>query len=37
MSVAHLEKLNDRQRAAVEHGIALTEGQTGRSSSSLAQ
>jgi DNA helicase-2/ATP-dependent DNA helicase PcrA len=25
MSAAHLEKLNDRQRAAVEHGVGLAE------------
>lgn len=29
MSAAHLEKLNDRQRAAVEHGVGLTEGRVG--------
>jgi DNA helicase-2/ATP-dependent DNA helicase PcrA len=29
MAAAHLEKLNDRQREAVEHGIGLPEGQTG--------
>ena len=26
MSAAHLEKLNDRQRAAVEHGVGLPDG-----------
>ncbi|MFK0274217.1 ATP-dependent helicase [Ensifer sp. NPDC090286] len=29
MSAAYLEKLNDRQREAVEHGIGLPEGQVG--------
>lgn len=29
MAAAHLEKLNDRQREAVEHGIGLPEGQIG--------
>ncbi|MGD9479688.1 ATP-dependent helicase [Shinella sp. G-2] len=29
MAAAHLEKLNDRQREAVEHGIGLAEGQIG--------
>jgi DNA helicase-2/ATP-dependent DNA helicase PcrA len=25
MAVAHLEKLNDRQREAVEHGVAMPD------------
>jgi len=29
MAAAHLEKLNDRQREAVEHGIGLPDGKTG--------
>lgn len=29
MNAAHLEKLNDRQRAAVEHGVGLPDGKTG--------
>ena len=29
MAAAHLEKLNDRQREAVEHGVGLPEGQIG--------
>jgi DNA helicase-2/ATP-dependent DNA helicase PcrA len=29
MSAAHLEKLNDRQRAAVEHGVGLAEENVG--------
>ncbi len=29
MSAAHLEKLNDRQRAAVEHGVGLADGKVG--------
>lgn len=29
MSAAHLEKLNDRQRAAVEHGVGLPDGGIG--------
>ncbi|KQY15709.1 ATP-dependent helicase [Rhizobium sp. Root482] len=29
MSLAYLEKLNDQQRLAVEHGVALSEGQSG--------
>jgi len=29
MAAAHLDKLNDRQREAVEHGIGLPEGQIG--------
>ena len=29
MNAAHLEKLNDRQRAAVEHGIDLPDGKAG--------
>lgn len=29
MSAAHLEKLNDRQRAAVEHGVGLADGKIG--------
>jgi len=29
MSGAHLEKLNDRQRAAVEHGVGLADGKIG--------
>jgi DNA helicase II / ATP-dependent DNA helicase PcrA len=29
MTAAHLEKLNDNQRAAVEHGIGLEEGKLG--------
>lgn len=29
MNAAHLEKLNDRQRAAVEHGVGLADGKLG--------
>ena len=29
MAAAHLEKLNDRQREAVEHGIGLPDGKIG--------
>ncbi len=29
MAAAHLEKLNDRQRAAVEHGVGLEDGKLG--------
>ena len=29
MAAAHLEKLNDRQREAVEHGIGLADGSIG--------
>ena len=29
MAAAHLEKLNDRQREAVEHGVGLPDGQIG--------
>lgn len=29
MNAAHLEKLNDRQRAAVEHGVGLSDGKVG--------
>jgi DNA helicase-2/ATP-dependent DNA helicase PcrA len=29
MSAAYLEKLNDRQREAVVHGVGLPEGQAG--------
>jgi DNA helicase-2/ATP-dependent DNA helicase PcrA len=29
MTAAYLEKLNDRQREAVEHGVGLTDGQIG--------
>jgi DNA helicase-2/ATP-dependent DNA helicase PcrA len=29
MAVAHLEKLNDRQREAVEHGVAMPDGTIG--------
>ncbi len=29
MTAAHLEKLNDRQRAAVEHGVGLDDGKPG--------
>ncbi len=29
MSVAYLEKLNEQQRKAVEHGVGLAEGETG--------
>ncbi|MGQ3366507.1 UvrD-helicase domain-containing protein, partial [Rhizobium oryzihabitans] len=29
MAAAHLEKLNDRQREAVEHGIGLQDGKIG--------
>jgi DNA helicase-2/ATP-dependent DNA helicase PcrA len=29
MAVTYLEKLNDRQRAAVEHGVGLSEGKIG--------
>ncbi|MFK3668320.1 UvrD-helicase domain-containing protein, partial [Ochrobactrum teleogrylli] len=29
MAAAHLEKLNDRQREAVEHGVAMPDGTIG--------
>ncbi len=29
MAAAHLEKLNDRQRAAIEHGVGLEDGKPG--------